>query len=345
MRLDGGAQIDDLLAQAHPQPLSSGSTGIPKGKRNIQNRGISGYEPISWDEATDIVTDEIIRVRREFGPSAMMSTTSSHHLWGNVGYRFSSYYRFMNLAGFCYAEHNPDSWEGWLWGGMHMWGFSHRLGIPEQYDLLEDALKNTEMVVFWSCDPETTQGAYGCFESTPRRFWLKDLGVKMVFIDPYFNNTAGLHADKWLAPRPGTDVCLALAIAYTWLTEGTYDKDYIDRLTVGFDEWKAYVLGESDGKPKTPEWAEVESGVPAREIRALAQEWGRKKTMLGPGGSRRHGRSLPDLHRQRVGPLHDRSGGHAGHGQAGQQHLVDPIGRSHRLLVLLPRVFRGRHLR
>jgi anaerobic selenocysteine-containing dehydrogenase len=255
----------------------------PKGKRNVQNRGVSGYEPIGWDEATDIVTDEIIRVRREFGPSAMMSTPSSHHMWGNVGYRFSSYYRFMNLAGFCYAEHNPDSWEGWLWGGMHMWGFSHRLGIPEQYDLLEDALKHTEMVVFWSCDPETTQGAYGCFESTPRRFWLKDLGVKMVFIDPYFNNTAGLHADKWLAPRPGTDVCLALAIAYTWLTEDTYDKDYVERLTVGFDEWKAYVLGESDGKPKTPEWAETESGVPAREIRALAQEWGRKKTMLGPG--------------------------------------------------------------
>jgi hypothetical protein len=36
----------------------------------------------------------------------------------------------MNLVGYTYAEHNPDSWEGWHWGGMHMWGFSHRLGIP-----------------------------------------------------------------------------------------------------------------------------------------------------------------------------------------------------------------------
>ena len=69
----------------------------------------------------------------------------------------------MNLVGFTYGEHNPDSWEGWHWGGMHMWGFSHRLGIPEQYDLLEDALKNTEMIVFWSSDPESTSGA-----STPR---------------------------------------------------------------------------------------------------------------------------------------------------------------------------------
>ena len=33
----------------------------PDGERNIQNRGISGYEPISWDEATDIVVSEINR--------------------------------------------------------------------------------------------------------------------------------------------------------------------------------------------------------------------------------------------------------------------------------------------
>jgi predicted ATPase len=58
-----------------------------------------------------------------------------------------------------------------------MWGFSHRLGIPEQYDLLEDALENTEMVVFWSADPETTGGVYGAFEATSRRYWLKELGL------------------------------------------------------------------------------------------------------------------------------------------------------------------------
>ena len=87
-----------------------------------------------------------------------MTTPGSHHMWGNVGYRFSAYNRFMNLVGYTYVEHNPDSWEGWQWGGAHMWGFSNRLGIPEQYDLLEDALKNSEMIVFWSADPETTGG-------------------------------------------------------------------------------------------------------------------------------------------------------------------------------------------
>ncbi|MDH3886796.1 MAG: molybdopterin-dependent oxidoreductase, partial [Desulfobacterales bacterium] len=176
----------------------------PDGQRNCTKRGESGYEQISWDEAGDIVAGEIKRIKREYGPGAILSTAGSHHLWGHMGYRHSAYFRFMNLIGYTYADHNPDSWEGWHWGGMHQWGFSHRLGIPEQYDLLEDALKHTELIVFWSSDPETTHGIYSAFESTCRRFWLKELGVKMIFIDPFYNHTAGLFADKWFAPRPDT---------------------------------------------------------------------------------------------------------------------------------------------
>ena len=34
----------------------------------------------------------------------MLSTASSHHLWGNIGYRHSAYFRFMNLVGYTYAD-------------------------------------------------------------------------------------------------------------------------------------------------------------------------------------------------------------------------------------------------
>ncbi len=268
----------------------------PHGKRNCEKRGESGYEPISWNEALTTVAEEIARVKREVGPGGILTTCSSHHLWGNVGYRHSAYLRFLNLVGMCHSAHNPDSWEGWHWGASHMWGFTHRLGIPEQYDLLEDALKNTELVVFWSSDPETTHGIYGAFDSTPRRFWLKELGVEMVFIDPYFNHTAGLLGGKWLAPRMGTDAALALAIAFTWITEDTYDKEYIAGRTVGFNEWKEYVLGGSDGQPKTPEWAETETSIPARDIRAVARRWASKKTMLAAGGAGGQGGACRSAH-------------------------------------------------
>jgi len=256
----------------------------PNGDRNPENRGKSGYERISWDEALDIVTNEITRIHKTYGPGAILSTACSHHIFGNIGYRFSSYFRFIGILGAMYADHNPDSWEGWHWGAMHTWGYAWRLGCSEQYDLLEDALKNTEMIVFWSADPESTSGIYGGHESTIRRFWLKELGVKMVFIDPYYNFTAVNFADKWFAPRPGTDTALAAAIAYVWLTEDLYDKDYVEKRTYGFEKWRDYILGEDDGFAKTPEWAEKETRIPAREIKALAREWAKKKTMLAAGG-------------------------------------------------------------
>jgi len=256
----------------------------PDGNRNCHNRGISSYERISWDEATDIVAREIRRVKREYGPGAILNGSGSHHTWGHLGYWLSARLRFFNTIGFTPVVHNPDSWEGWYWGAMHHWGQSMHLGGSETYSTVEDCLKNCEMVVFWSSDPESTNGVYGAFEGTVRRQWLKELGVKMVHIDPFYNHTAALLGGKWIAPRPATGNALALAIAYVWITEGLYDKEYVAKRTLGFEKWRDYILGKEDGVPKTPEWQEKEAGVPAKDVRALAREWGTRKTYLAAGG-------------------------------------------------------------
>ena len=96
----------------------------------------------------------------------------------------------------------------------------------------------------------------------------------MVFIDPYHNHTAALLGDTWLAPRLGTDVALALGIAHTWLTEGTYDVGVRDTHTHGFGEWRAYVLGESDGTPKT-------AGLGRRGVRRAGAPDPRARARLG----------------------------------------------------------------
>ena len=201
------------------------------------------------------------------------------------------------------------------------------------------------MIVFWSSDPEVNTGIYSAHESTVRRYWMKDLGIKMVFIDPFYNHTAGLIGDKWFSPKIGTDHALSFAIAYTWLTEGTYDKEYVATHAHGFDEWADYVLGKTDGVPKTCEWAEAESGVPAPRDPRARPRVGQEEDHAGRRRSRRLGRRLPGLARHRVGPRHDRARHHAGHGQAGLQHLLHHAGRARRLRVLLPRLRRGRHLR
>jgi len=257
----------------------------PKGERNPQNRGKSGYVRISWDEALEIVSSEIKRVKDTYGGSAISGLTSSHHNWGIVGYKMGPFMRFMNMLEYTPVLDNPDSWEGWHWGATHSYGFYWRLGMPEQYDLLEDALQNAEMIVFWSNDPDSTRGTYSGQDSSIWRQWVKERGIKTVFIDPFHNYTNAVMDGKWLAPRIGTDVCVAMAIAHVWITEDIYDKQYVQEKALGFDEFKKYILGEIDGQAKTPAWAETESGVKARVIKTLAREWAAKRTVLS-GGSR-----------------------------------------------------------
>jgi trimethylamine-N-oxide reductase (cytochrome c) len=95
-----------------------------------------------------------------------------------------------------------------------------------------------------------------------------------------------VHADKWIPILPNTDAALYLAIAYWWFKNGTYDKDYLETHAYGVDEFEAYVMGEEDGVAKTPEWAASITGVPARTIIALAEEWASKRTtvVIGNGG-------------------------------------------------------------
>lgn len=256
----------------------------PNGARNQHNRGISGYERISWDEALDIVSTEIKRMKTEHGPGAIAIPLPSHHQWGNVGYYLSSLLRFGNLIGFTRVHPNPDSWEGWYWGAMHHFGGSLRLGLPSFYGTVEDCLKEAQQMVFWSSDPESTGGIYAAFEGTQRRLWAKELGIEFVHIDPNLNPTAQLLGGKWLSIRPGTDSALAAGIMHVWATEGLYDKDYVAKRTTGFEEWSDYLTGKTDGVPKTPEWQEQETGIAAHVCRALARSWGTKKTYLGAGG-------------------------------------------------------------
>jgi trimethylamine-N-oxide reductase (cytochrome c) len=255
----------------------------PNGERNPENRGKSGYRRISWDEAIRIVAGEIKRVQGTYGKEALTAIVSSHHTWSLIHYKMSSFKRFFNMLGYTQIFDNPDSWEGFHWGGPHMYGNFWRLGCPEHYDLLEDALKHTEMIVHWANDPDTIRGIYSGQESAIWRIWMKKLGIKMVYIDPFCNFTAVKDGAKWIAPRPGTDAALAEAIAYVWLAEGTYDKDFIARKAHGFDTWAKHILGETDGVAKSPQWAAELTGVDAATIKALAREWAGKNTMLACG--------------------------------------------------------------
>ncbi len=111
-------------------------------------------------------------------------------------------------------------------------------------------LKNAEMVVYWASDPYASWGTYCGGESQIWRLWTREAGIKQVFIDPFCNYTAATIGDKWIAPKVGTDSALALAIAYVWLNDDTYDKKYLETHTIGFEQFRDYVLGKEDKNPR-----------------------------------------------------------------------------------------------
>ena len=317
----------------------------PDGERNPQNRGTSGYERISWDEALDLVASEIKRVKRDHGPGAIMNGSGSHHTWGVLGYWLSARIRFFNMIGWSPVMHNPDSWEGWYWGAAHHWGQSARNGGGETYGTVEDLLKHAEMVVFWSSDPEATSGVYGAHDGTVRRQWLKDLGIPCVHIDPFHNHTAQFLGGKWIAPRPGTDSAMVLAIAHVWMTEGLYDEEYVAERTQGFEKWEAYVLGEEDGVAKTPEWQEAETGVAGARAACARARLGDEEDVPRRRRPHRLRRRLPHGHRHRLGARRRVPHGHAGPRQAGRQHGLPAAGHAAGHALLLPGLRRGRLLR
>lgn len=283
----------------------------PAGERNTQNRGISGYERISWDEAFDIIVSEMQRIIDTYGNSALAEFYSAHPEWGSLHYFFSDWVRFWDMIGSTHIDFTPNSWEGWAAGASLMWGHWASQGIPPAQDTLFDVSENDDLIVLWGNDP-MFHNLYGGVDQARLWRWWKELGKEVVLIEPLYNEAGLAAADKWIPIYPGTDGAMACAIAYVWITEGTYDSDYLDTHTIGFDEehlpdgvpaglsFKTYILGEAkDGVAKTPEWAEEKCGVPARVIRKLAREWAAKPTSFWVfcGGScrREFGEEFPRL--------------------------------------------------
>ena len=69
----------------------------------------------------------------------------------------------------------------------------------------------------------------------------------MVSINPVAEDETIELGFEWLAPRPGTDAALLLALTQTLVEEGLADRDFLDRCTVGADRVLAYLAGEGDG--------------------------------------------------------------------------------------------------
>ncbi|MBI5115178.1 molybdopterin-dependent oxidoreductase [Candidatus Poribacteria bacterium] len=245
--------------------------------KRVGERGSGKFEQISWDEALDAVAENMLKIRDKHGPTAIMnishsgSMLCSYHGKGCI-------YRLLNMFGGQTMLHSIVSNEGGVFAALHTYGTVFT--TSEREDLL-----NSKMIIIWGWNP--TDSVWG----TNSSYYLalaREKGARIVAVDPRYTDTGATFADQWIPIRPGTDTAMLVAMAYVMIEEGLYDKNFLDKYTLGFDKFKEYVTGREDDVPKTPQWAEQITGVPAQTIVELAHAYSKTKPAAltvghGPG--------------------------------------------------------------
>src|SRR5207248_1282947 len=98
----------------------------------------------------------------------------------------------------------------------------------------------------------------------------KQRGAKLIVFDVRLSNTA-THADHWLAPYPGSEAAILLAIARHMIREGRYDREFVRR----WWNWEEYLDQQHPTRPAADPHAaasaEVERPHLARRVSARLQ--------------------------------------------------------------------------
>ncbi|PSM39995.1 oxidoreductase [Streptomyces dioscori] len=96
----------------------------------------------------------------------------------------------------------------------------------------------------------------------------KKTKATLTVVDPRLTPT-GAAADRWVAPKPHTDLALLLGMLHHIVEQRLYDQAFIDRWVTGFGELRAHLAKHH----YTPAWAAKVTGLPAATITAMAEEY------------------------------------------------------------------------
>jgi biotin/methionine sulfoxide reductase len=238
--------------------------------------------PVPWDEAIRLVAEESARVRAEHGHASILGGSYGWSSAGRYHHARTQLHRFLGLGGGFTAQVTNYSY------GAGMTLMPHILGTNEviQGRVTDWAAirENAKLMLCFGGLPLknglVTSGGAGAQEYVPHQKAAAAAGVRFVNISPFRGDAAEFLNAEWVPIRPGSDTAMMLAMAFVILEAGREDRDFLTRCAVGFETFAAYVRGTSDGVPKTPEWAEPLTDIPAATIRRLAIETTEKPTML-----------------------------------------------------------------
>ncbi len=258
-------------------------------------KGAAAFRVASWDEALALVASRVGAVVEKWGGQAVMP-------WGDAGTQ--GMLQMNSLDRRFFARIGSSIQTDSLCGGAAKTASASTLGAPLASDPLD--VRYSKLILLWGTNTRLTN----------RHLWpyieeARGKGARVVVIDPVRTMTAEA-ADRFVQPRPGTDVALMLAIMHVLVRDDLIDHDYVGRHTSGFDRLADHVADW------TPARAAAITGLDADEIENLARDYGTTRpvmirTLIG-AEHRENGAMffrtlaiLPSL----VGAWRDRGGGFA----------------------------------
>src|SRR4051812_14725022 len=203
--------------------------------------------PATWDEALDRIAEGLSRTRSEHGPDAC-GVFGGGGLTNEKAYTLGKFARVV--LGTSQIDYNGRfCMSSAAAGGMKAFGLDRGLPFP-----LEDIPKSGCVILVGSNPAETMPPSLRFFSE------LRDNGGTLIVIDPRRTKTAE-QADLHLAPRPGSDLALALGLLHLVVAEGRTDEEYIRERTTGWEEARAAAMAH------WPEHVERITGVSVPQLR------------------------------------------------------------------------------
>jgi len=234
--------------------------------RRTGARGGSGFAPVSWDDALDLVAEGFLAAEQRHGSE----TIWPYYYAGTMGLVMRDGIHRLRHAKRYSGQHSTIcvtlAWNGFIAGTGRLAGSDPR------------EMAKSDLVVIWGTNAASTQVNVMTHALAARR----DRGATLVVIDTYRNATAK-QADEFVCVRPGSDGALACAIMHVLFRDGLANRDYLARYTDRAPDLEQHLA------TRTPEWASRISGVPAVQIEKLARMIGntpRTYLRLGYGFSR-----------------------------------------------------------
>jgi biotin/methionine sulfoxide reductase len=245
-------------------------------------RGTDDFVELPWDEALDIAASEIDRIRRTHGYEAIYGGSYGWASAGRFHHAQSQAHRFLNCIGgytSSFASYSTGCAQAIM---PHVLGPSFLDMLYSEQDGWETIHDHTEtLVMFGGINSKNAQVSMGGITEHDTGPWLGRIvskGTACFNIAPQRSDAP--EGCEWLPVRPGSDTALMLALAHVLEDEGLADHAFLASHTVGFDRFRAYLMGETDGIAKTPDWAAPICGVAPEAIAALARRMASTRTLI-----------------------------------------------------------------